>query len=202
MKLWARARDLARATFWKRDRVTIAAVALALLSWLTIALAEPHNSPTCDEFKHVTRGVAALRAPDTRINYPHPPLAQALAMLPVALSTNPRLDELDGWSRGSMSRVTGSYIKPDYERGRGYLRAGRLMNAAWSSALLLFLVAWLRRQFDDVTAIAAGALYATCPVIWPTPAWSRTTSPSARSRCSRSRPCSATWTTAAGGASC
>ncbi|MDF3069255.1 MAG: tetratricopeptide repeat protein [Polyangiaceae bacterium] len=150
---------------WKWDSVTLGAIALALLAWLTIALAEPHNSPTCDEYKHVTRGMAALRAPDTRLNYPHPPLAQALAMLPVALTTNPRFEERAGWSRGALARATSTYIAPDYEKGRGYLRQGRLMNAAWSSALLIFLVAWLRRQFDDITALAAGALYATCPIV-------------------------------------
>ncbi len=165
MVLRERVRQLWQTSFGKWDRVTVAAVLLALVAWLTIALAERHNSPTCDEYRHVTRGVAALRAPDTRINFPHPPLAQALAMLPVALTTNPRLQDLSGWPRASMVRVTSGYIKTDYEKGRGYLRAGRLMNAAWSSALLVFLVLWLRRQFGDVTALAAGALYATCPII-------------------------------------
>jgi hypothetical protein len=138
---------------------------MALGMWLTMAFAEPRNSPTSDEYWHLTRGVAAVRAPDTRLNRPHPPLAQALAMLPVSLTTEPHLEKLRGWDTASMPLVASAYIKGNYARGRRYLHQGRLMNAALSAALLVFLVVWLRRRFGSISALAVGVLYGTCPIV-------------------------------------
>jgi hypothetical protein len=147
------------------DRVTLASVALAFAMWLTMALAESHNGPTSDEFWHVTRGVAAVRAPDMRINRPHPPLGHGLAMLPVSLTTRPDFTKMRGFATASLPRVASAYVKPDYARSREHLRAGRLMNAAMAAALVVFLVSWLRREFGALTALAAGVLYATCPIV-------------------------------------
>lgn len=147
------------------DPVWLISLALAFAMWLTMALAESHNGPTSDEYWHVTRGVAAVRAPDTRINRPHPPLAQAVAMLPVSLSTSPDFGKMNGFDVARMPRVASSYIKPDYAQSRKWLRSGRLMNAALAAGLLVFLVSWLRRQFGPLTALAAGVLYATCPIV-------------------------------------
>ena len=165
--MWSRCVAGVRALWgsWIRDWVLLVALGMALAMWLVIALAEPRNAPTSDEYWHVTRGVAALRAPDTRLNRPHPPFAQALAMLPVSLTTRPDFENMRGWSTASMVRVSSAFTKTDYAQGRSYLRAGRLMNGALAAGLCVFLVLWLRRRFGTTTAIAGGLLYATCPIV-------------------------------------
>lgn len=150
---------------WWSDRVLMASVGMALFMWSVMALAESRNSPTADEYWHLTRGVAAVRAPDTRINHPHPPFAQALAMLPVSLVTKPDFASMRGFPTASMPLTSSSFIKNDYPTGRQYLRAGRLMNAALAAGLLVFMVVWLRPRFGNVAALAAGLLYATCPIV-------------------------------------
>jgi hypothetical protein len=158
-----RARELAGKL--RLDNVTLASLVMALAMWLTMALAEPRNSPTSDEYWHLTRGVAALRAPDTRLNLPHPPFAQALAALPVSLTSDPKLETRKGWATGSMPLVSSAFIKGDYARGRRYLHQARLMNAALGASLLVFLVAWLRQRWGARAALAVGVFYGTCPIV-------------------------------------
>jgi hypothetical protein len=166
MSAWAR--QVAQSVLQAKrrlDSVALASIVLACAMWLTMALAESRNGPTSDEFWHLTRGVAALRAPDMRINRPHPPLGHGLALLPVSLTTRPDFTKMRGFETASLPRVASAYVKPDYARSREHLRAGRLMNAALAAGLLVFLVSWLRREFSSLTALSAGVLYATCPIV-------------------------------------
>jgi hypothetical protein len=144
----------------------VAALAVCLAMFATIAAAERHTSPTTDEAGHLVRGLAFWWAPDTRLSWPHPPVGQALAAAPVAL-TEPAIDftAQRGWDEASFIAPTRTFFRRYFPLARGYLRTARLCMAALAALLALYLFEWTRRRYDSLTAWLALFAYAANPVI-------------------------------------
>lgn len=145
----------------ERYRRLLVACCLGGMLWMTWT-AERRTSPTVDELGHLTRGLAWWWAPDTRLSWPHPPLAHALATAPVAL-LEPRVDftALSGFAGGAFPRVTLAYADRDYGAMRAQLTTARRTMMVGAALVALWLYAWLRRRQGTVVALIGLVLFAS-----------------------------------------
>lgn len=146
-----------------RSRLPLIAIVLAMM--LALVSTERRTSPTTDEHLHLVRGVAWWLAPDTRLSWPHPPLGHILTSAPAALLYDgPPIEELRGYDRAHMSRVSIAYFA-DYEQARFHLRTARWVMIALALLMAAYLYEWMRRRYGPRLAFFATLLYAADPVL-------------------------------------
>ncbi|MGK3999137.1 glycosyltransferase family 39 protein [Sorangium sp. So ce1024] len=134
---------------------------LGLLQW-----GHRDDSPTEDEWAHLTRGIAWWQASDTRLSYAHPPLGNAIAAIPVALMEgNAQVASSRHWKDANIGRVALDYIKKDYARAREQLFRARLMIMLMAAGLAAYVWSWTRSFWGERAALAALALVAFNPTI-------------------------------------
>ena len=112
------------------------------------------KSPTLGEKAHLIRGLAFWWAEDMRLNYAHPPLANALAALPVAL-VYPKVDlsSIRGWEEAKHVHVATHYLQVDYARGKKQIFLARYTIVLLTLLLGVYLYWWCGRLFGWPTAI-------------------------------------------------
>ncbi len=142
----------------------IAAFSLGCMAALLVhaALSE---SPTMDEPSHVTRGMSFLSTGDARLSFGHPPLGNLLQGIPGWLLDRPiDFRSMPGWRDGwSVPRVATHYFTSDYERARAALVGGRLVTAALTLLLGVYLYRFCLR-WGRLRAAATVFLYALFPI--------------------------------------
>jgi hypothetical protein len=138
----------------------LGAMALALLTSIR------SESPTTDEPLHLTRGIAFFWGPDRSLSYAHPPLGDAIAALPVALSERPiSIRKLDGWKQRDVDKVARALLIPDYEHRRSWFFEARTSMAVLTLALGVYVYLFSRKLWGIPTALAALAFFALHPTL-------------------------------------
>jgi len=122
------------------------------------------NAQTYDEGIMLCAGVLFWRGSPIDVNAEHPPLAKALAALPVVLTGSPRID-VDGWlaRHGSGFALGRAFM---YEGGVAHgrlLALGRLPMVALAAALVGLVGLWSWRLFGPRAGLLALALAAFDP---------------------------------------
>jgi hypothetical protein len=146
-------------------RATLAIAAFFVLAFLLQCAAFVRsNAQTYDEALMLAAGVLFWRRSPTEVNGEHPPLAKALAALPVVLSESPRID-VDGFKAGHKSgfELGRAFM---YEGGvphRRLLALGRSPMVALAAALVALTGLWARRLFGPRAGLLALALAAFDP---------------------------------------
>ncbi|WP_437633237.1 ArnT family glycosyltransferase [Sorangium sp. So ce854] len=134
---------------------------LGLLQW-----GHRDDSPTEDEWAHLTRGIAWWQTSDVRLNYAHPPIGNAIAAIPVAfMEGNTHVASLRHWKDANIGRVALAYIKQDYARAREQLFQSRLMIMLMAAGLAAYVWSWSRSFWGERAALAALVLVAFNPTI-------------------------------------
>ncbi|KYF50637.1 hypothetical protein BE08_13060 [Sorangium cellulosum] len=134
---------------------------LGLLQW-----GHRDDSPTEDEWAHLTRGIAWWQTSDVRLNYAHPPIANAIAAIPVAfMEGNTHVTSLRHWKDANIGRVALAYIKQDYARAREQLFRSRLVIMLMAAGLAAYVWSWSRSFWGERAALAALVLVAFNPTI-------------------------------------
>lgn len=139
------------------------AVVLVVLMTVGLVAAERRTSVTVDEYGHLVRGLALFWAPDTRLNWPHPPLAHVVAAAPTVLTADPvDLTKLAGWKESDFTSTVRAYWKAvGYETARAQLVAGRRAMIAMAAAVSLYLWWWAQRRMGKVAGLVALTLWAS-----------------------------------------
>jgi len=146
-----------------RHAHTLAAVLLFGMGLLLVHAALT-QSPTIDEPNHLTRGMAYLTTGESKLSYAHPPLANLLQAVPGALLGAPvDFTAANGWEEAEVERLARHYFRADYESARRALVAGRLVTAAITLLLGLYLYRFALR-FGRLRAVLALALFALHPL--------------------------------------
>ncbi|TPV92914.1 MAG: hypothetical protein B7733_23205 [Myxococcales bacterium FL481] len=135
-----RAASVSRVRRWRRHWA--AALLVAMISALAIA-SERGKSWTADEDVHLIRGLSYWWVGDTRFNFAHPPLANALQAAPSAvLDEKFDLSSLSGWRRLSPVRLSHQWARRDFELVQHQVWRGRMVTVGFFAALC-GLVYWL-----------------------------------------------------------
>lgn len=152
---------------WSPAGATAGACAAAL-GCVIAAVVPTHveQSPTRDEFTHLTRGVAALSTGDTRLSVNHPPLANMVAALPAVIDGPvAAIAGLEGWDTSDVIAVTRAYAAADYARVRGQWLAGRAMMLVFPALLIVGLAVFVHRRVGAWAAAGTALLLATHPTL-------------------------------------
>ena len=161
-------------TGWFMARRTLSAWLLAGVILLTMflvaflssrgAFGDPGDSGTVDEIAHIPSGYSYDRYQDFRLNPEHPPLAKALAGLPLALNNKINGIKAD-WSWDGINQwEAGWYML--YEAGNNpkeVLLWARLPMMLLMIGLGLFLFKWAKELFGKKIALLVLVLYAFYP---------------------------------------
>ncbi len=146
-----------------RSRLALFLIAAATLT--ALLLAERATTLTTDEPLHLTRGVAWWQAPDTRLSWPHPPLAHIVTGAPAALvRTGPPIEQLRGYSNANMPRASMAYFQ-SYDQARHELRVARWMMIALTLLMTVYLYEWTRRRYGPRLAWMVTLLFVANPVL-------------------------------------
>ncbi len=132
----------------------LAAIAIATMV-IALVHAEPRVGVTVDEYGHLVRGLAIWWAPDTRLQWPHPPLPHAIVALPTVLTTTPvDLTALAGWDDADFTRTVKAYWSHvGYDVARAQLVLGRRMMIAVAALVAAWLWWWSRRRMGPTIAM-------------------------------------------------
>jgi hypothetical protein len=123
------------------------------------------KSPTEDEWAHLVRGMQYLAGEDTRLQYAHPPLANAITASTVAFEEGlPDFSRLDGWERANVGAVSTSYLRLGYADARDRLMSARRLQLLVLWAGILYAYAWGCSLFGWTT----GSLLAFMMSVHPT----------------------------------
>lgn len=122
---------------------------------------------TTDEKLHLVRGIAYLHTDDTRLNYAHPPLANAWSAMMISgvEDLDPPLQERRGWKRAYVTGVATDLLRKDGEAMDAWRTVARRTSMAWMIALVLICGWWTRRRFPPMAAFAATGFVAINPTL-------------------------------------
>lgn len=139
----------------------LGAALVIVLMTVGLLVSERRVGVTVDEFGHLVRGLAIAWAPDTRLNWPHPPLPHLLVASPTLLREE-RVDltKLPGWKEADFTKtVKGYWRKVGYDEARRHLVAGRRVMIALAAAVAAWLYVWTRRRMGTVVGLVALVLW-------------------------------------------
>lgn len=151
-----------RPNYW----ALVAIAALLIAQWFLLTAGEARRSHTADEPNHLVRGIAFWQTGDARLSYPHPPLANALATLPLREEAD-RLDvtSLRGWRSKDAQRLSGSYFATDFAPARAELSIARRSIAAFAVMFAAYFAFWCWGRWGPSVAVIGLALLVGHPTI-------------------------------------
>lgn len=162
---------LKKLTEAQKKHFTYASVFLILLAMFLVALFSsrgafgiPGDSGTTDEVAHIPSGYSYIKYLDYRLNPEHPPLAKALAGIPLALQKDikgPRND----WSWDAINQWEAGWYMI-YEAGNDPARVlfwARLPMMLLMLGLGLFIFKWAKELFGRKVGLIVLLLYAFYP---------------------------------------
>ena len=144
---------------------------LVLLLSLTAAFFLQHRgledkSPTEDEWAHLTRGILYWQTGDARTSFAHPPLANAIAALPVAFDDrNPDLRSSASWKTARVGKVALKWLRDDYGTPRAHLVTARKMMVIFLLAFILYSYLFTARFFGPTAGMIVAVLAAFHPTL-------------------------------------
>lgn len=156
--------------FIARHKTKLLAFAILLFMFLVAlfssrgAFGIPGDSGTTDEVAHIPSGYAYDKYQDYRLNPEHPPLAKALAGLPLVLQKNIKGPETD-WSWNGINQWEAGWFTI-YEAGNNpadVLFWARLPMMLLMLVLGIFIFKWARELYGDKVALLVLLLYAFYP---------------------------------------
>lgn len=146
--------------------MTLAALLLLTAFGLRVADTIPGNSPTFDESVHVTRGYAALKLHDFRLNVEHPVLGDALAASPLLLDHSIRFPSGSvAWQEASHWVVSDLFIWHDNSHSQLLIERARYAVLTLAILLGLVVAAWAAELYGWAGGLLALLLYTVCPNI-------------------------------------
>src|SRR3954447_21622574 len=148
-------------------RLTAAALGMLLVLVTTVGLVEAwRDGPVVDEPVYVAAGVTALTRHDLRFNPQHPPLAKAVAALPV-LATHLAIPAGRAWRQLHQHVYTATFTRAQIRDGR--LRTvtflSRLLPLAETLLSILVVFALARRLGGRAGGVLAAALWSLDPLV-------------------------------------
>ena len=139
---------------------------LLVLSGLLHGYRLEEKSPTEDEWAHLVRGMQYLSGEDTRLQYAHPPLANALVALPVADDeSGTQFEQLPGWAEANLGEVSLGFLQRDYAGARGKLMRARRAQLLILWAGILYAYTWGYSIINWTTGATLSLLVASSPVL-------------------------------------
>jgi hypothetical protein len=124
------------------------------------------KSPTEDEWAHLTRGILYWQTGDARTSFGHPPLANAIAALPVAFDArNPDLTESKYWETARVGKVALRWLRDDYDTPRAHLIKARKMMVVFLLAFIVYSYFFTSAFFGPTAALIVVLLTAFHPTL-------------------------------------
>lgn len=124
------------------------------------------KSPTEDEWAHLTRGILYWQTGDARTSFGHPPLANAIAALPVGFRSNiPDLTATRHWDTARVGTIALKWLRDDYETPRAHLMTARKMMVVFLLALIVYSYFFTATFFGPVAAAVVALLTAFNPTL-------------------------------------
>lgn len=155
----------------QKKYITVGLVFLILLTMFLVALfssngafGDPGDSGSVDEVAHIPSGYSYDKYGDYRLNPEHPPLAKAIAGLPLALMPDIKGPK-DDWSWNGINQWEAGWYMI-YEAGNDPARVlfwSRLPMILLMIGLGLFIYKWARELFGRKTALFTLLLFAFYP---------------------------------------
>lgn len=152
-----------------RNSGIIAGIILAIMLVISIlssvgAFGIPGDSGTTDEVAHIPSGYSYVKYHDFRLNPEHPPLAKALAGIPLALNKNIQ-GPINDWSWNGIAQWEAGWYMI-YEAGNDpaeVLFWARLPMMLLMIGLGVLIFIWSRKLFGNLVAIVILIMYAFYP---------------------------------------
>lgn len=124
------------------------------------------KSPTEDEWAHLTRGILYWQTGDARTSFSHPPVANAIAALPVAFDArNPDLTKSKHWTTARVGLVALGWLQDDYETARAHLITARKMMVVFLLAFVIYSYFFTASFFGRTAAVIVAVLTAFHPTL-------------------------------------
>lgn len=150
-------------------RILLEHLLFALMVMLSAALmldGLEEKSPTEDEWAHLVRGLQFWHGDDHRLQYAHPPLANAVLAAPMAFDDDVEdFSTLDGWDSATVGRVAFAYIRSDYGAARAKLMRARRASVGLALLGLLYAYLWGRAMLGRRGGLVLASLLAFHPTI-------------------------------------
>ena len=138
-------------------------VAIILSAFLILDRIE-EKSPTEDEWAHLVRGLRIWHGDDFRLQYAHPPLANAITAAPLARDKDvPDFSTLGGWRTATVGHVVYSYLRSDYEGARAKLVRARKANVGFALMGVIYACFWGRSVLGKREGLLLGLVLAFHP---------------------------------------
>lgn len=154
-------------TMHRKYSAILAGIILTVASILAVASAW-NDSLIVDEIPHVGAGYSYVRMFDMRLNPEHPPLAKALAALPLRFMT---LDESVFETSQWQIDVNGQWNfgrRLIFDSGNNAILITHLVKIPMLSFFVIagiFVFLWTKKRYGSKAALLALALYAFCPTV-------------------------------------
>jgi 4-amino-4-deoxy-L-arabinose transferase-like glycosyltransferase len=125
-----------------------------------------NDSPTFDEPPYIVAGLTSLTRHDLRINPEHPPVAKALAALPVLLA-RPVIPRTAAYERGDERTYSAEFVQAQLRAGdlQRVVFLARLVPLAEAIAIAFLIYALARRFFGATAGALAGLLWLGGPLV-------------------------------------
>jgi len=133
--------------------------------WLLMLRGYRDDSPTEDEWAHLTRGISYFQGQDARLHSAHPPFANAVQGLVSIGKDLPRFDESPHWHNADLAKIAYDFLRSDYQRARDLLMQARVMTMLFGLALAGYAFFWGATLFGPWTGLLAMCFVAFNPTV-------------------------------------
>lgn len=135
-------------------RATLPLAALLLATFAALAtVAARRDSVTSDEVAHLPAGYTYLKRGDFRLNRQHPPLAKALAAVPLVPLDLAPIETLPGWEQADDRVFGAAFLTSNRAPLEQILFLGRLPMVGCGLLLCFLLFRWARELWGDTTGL-------------------------------------------------
>ncbi|MCA1596511.1 MAG: glycosyltransferase family 39 protein, partial [Chloroflexi bacterium] len=143
----------------------LALVILAVFAWRMV-VSVPGNSVTYDESVHVTRGYAALKYHDLRLNIEHPVLGDALAALPLLADSRIQFPlDSAAWRSAEHWVLADEFLWHLNRQPQAMVNSARYSAVVMSILLAVVIAAWAADLYGWAGALFALLLYTLSPTV-------------------------------------